>query len=178
MPNICQSARAGVVLAFAVTALLAGTPGHAAAARDPYRALKLYDGRWAMMLGDGHAFALTNRCAQLARAYVCEQLVDGKPVAMVIYVPGGDEAGNATYDTLAVPYGGAPPGPWSKLTIDGDHWEYRSSQTEAGHTSYSRVVNDFDGPDHIRFVQQRSVDGTTWTTVTSGDEQRVPTPAP
>ena len=178
MSNIRQSACAGVVLAFAMTALLAGMPGHAAAAHDPYRALKLYDGRWAMTLGDGHAIALTNRCSQLARAYVCEQLVDGKPVAMVIYVPAGSESGSATFDTLAVPYGGAAPGPWNKLTIDGDHWEYRSSQTVAGHTSYARVVNDFDGPDHIRFVQQRSSDGTIWTTVASGDEQRVPAAAP
>jgi hypothetical protein len=152
----------------AVLALLAARS--APAASDSYAPLKVLEGRWSVSLSGGQRLFLANKCAALAKAFVCEQVVDGSPAALVVYspIPG---AANA-YKTLAADYSAATPGPWNRLTIEGSHWVYDSTVMEDGKTLYRRTINDFDGPNHIRFSQERSPDGKTWETILAGEETR------
>ncbi|HEV7157111.1 MAG TPA: hypothetical protein VGN38_02005 [Caulobacteraceae bacterium] len=140
---------------------------------DPRAPFTVYEGRWRMIFSDGHTLELTNLCHRFAKAFACEQLVDGKPVDLVIYAPAGEALTPKSYRSVAVPYGGASPGPWNSLTIDGPRWIYQSSKIEDGHTTYHRTLNDFEGRDNIRFTQQQSRDGMGWQTVASGEEVRV-----
>ena len=155
----------------AATALAAATAG-AAVEPDRYAALRQYDGRWTVTLGDGKKLDLVNRCSEFAAAFACEQVVDGRPVALIVFVPSGT-ANAETYATLALPYGGAVPGGWTSLTVAGPRWVYLSTRTDAGTTVHERTINDWSGRDHIRFTQQRSSDGIDWTSVSAGEETRV-----
>ena len=150
------------------TVLLLAAP---AAAGDPYGPLKVLDGRWLLTLANGQKLYLTNQCARLASAVTCERLVDGSPADLEIYLPVKDTPG--AYRTLALDYAAQTPAPWSRLTINGAHWLYESSANENGHPLYRRTVNDFDGPNRIRFTQERSMDGKTWETVMTGEEARL-----
>ncbi len=148
--------------------LLAAPP---AAAGDPYGPLKVLDGRWLLTLANGQKLYLTNQCVRLASAFTCERLVEGSPTDLEIYLPVKDTPG--AYRTLALDYAAQTPAPWSRLTINGAHWLYEFSANENGHPLYRRTVNDFDGPNRIRFTQERSADGKTWETVMTGEETRL-----
>ena len=161
--------RRQTLVSAAIIALLAA-PNAASAADKAVGPLKVLEGRWTISLSSGQRLFLANTCAALAKAFVCEQVVDGSPAALVVYspIPGSPNA----YKTLAADYSAATAGPWSRLTIEGPRWVYQSAVMEDGHAVYRRTTNDFDGPNHIRLTQERSADGKTWETTLSGEETR------
>ena len=145
----------------------------AAAASDPYAPLKLYEGRWTLTFSSGEKLFVTNHCARLAKAYACEQVVEGSASDLVVFVPVDGPAGADTYKTIALAYASQTPGPWTRLIIEGSHWSFESTAIEDGKTVYHRTINDFDGANHIRFAQQRSADAKTWETISEGEEVRI-----
>jgi hypothetical protein len=147
----------------------AAAPAHAAS--DPYAPLKVLEGRWTLTFQDGQKLILANQCAKLARAFTCEQTIEGSAANLEVYLPIPNTAGG--YKTLALDYSAPTPAPWSRLTIDGPHWIYQSNTIVDGHVVYRRTTNEFDGPNRIRFLQERSADEKTWETVASGEETRI-----
>ncbi len=142
-----------------------------------YAPLKLYDGSWDTVVGSGaeakHVH-LTNHCAQTGRFYVCEQVVEGKSQALIIFLPLAAQGKTQKYRTQALTVGMDKPGDWNDLEISGDRWDYASTEEENGAKVFWRTVNVFSGPDKIHFERQRSGDGRTWQTTMSGDERRIP----
>lgn len=142
-------------------------------AEDAYTPLALYNGGWRIQKpGTAAPDNLVNHCARTGTFYSCEQVVNGKTTALVIFVP-GDAPGK--YHTQAVLPSGEATGR-GDLTIDGNRWEYLGKDVEGTKTTWYRTVNVFTGKDHIHYEQAQSTDGTHWVTGSSGDEDRVTTP--
>ena len=144
-----------------------------AAPDDPYAPLKLYAGQWRVTPKGGAAARVDNHCARTGVFFACEQIVDGKPADLVVFIPKGHTAKGQAYRTQALDADGATAHPWSDLTIDGDNWVYSNEKADEGQPLHRRTLNRFTGPDHIHFDVQSSTDGLTWTTQASGDEQTV-----
>ena len=148
---------------------------NASAADDPYAALKLYDGKWLVMPADGpkEGVHLENHCAKTGLFFACEQMVNGKTVALVIFQPTAKlPSGGEEYRSTAVTPESGAPGGWNGLTIEGDRWVYTWDDTEFGKKTLYRNINTFSGPDKIHFEIQNSDDGKTWKKQKEGDETR------
>ena len=145
-----------------------------AAGPDPYAALQLYDGAWSVTT-DGQAGTtnLVNHCARTGLFFACEQVINGKTGALVVFKPIERRADGQAYMIEALRADGHAPGPWSLLIIDGDRWVYPDDFMEHDQRVYTRTVNVFTGRDRIHFEIQRSTDQKSWTTQMSGDERRV-----
>ena len=161
----------------ATQAGLPASPKTANLASDPYAPLRLYDGRWDVAPASGDKPAETvhieNHCEKVGEFFACNQFVNGKSVALVVFLPSHSlENGGYAYrnQALGVENGGS--GNWGDLEIKGDRWVYSSEETDGGKKIYHRIVNVFSGTDRIHFEVQRSDDGANWTTKMSGDEAR------
>ncbi|HEY5071113.1 MAG TPA: hypothetical protein VII63_03695 [Caulobacteraceae bacterium] len=158
----------------ACAALLGMAPSLAcAAADDPYAPLKLYEGDWLVTsTGSAKPMRVENHCARTGLFFACEQVVDGKSAALVVFLPEGRSAAGESYRTQALRADAATPGPWYTLTIDGERWVYAQGTQSGGRAVHKRTVNQFSGPDHISFEVQSSTDGRNWTTTMNGEERR------
>ena len=143
---------------------------------DPYAPLKLYDGKWdaTTTIGGEGVMHLENHCAQTGVFFVCEQSLEGKPGALVVFLPVNKLAGGGEeYRNTALRPDGSAPGPWNKVVIEGERWVYSWDEEDPGKKILWRNVNQFSGRDKIHFEVQKSEDGKTWKTVKGGDEKRV-----
>ncbi len=147
-----------------------------AAGEDPYAPLKLYEGKWEVTttIGGQGVMHLENRCAQTGVFFVCEQSLEGKPGALVVFQPVNKLAsGGEEYRNTALRPDGSAPGSWNKVVIEGEQWIYSWDEEDAGKKTLWRNVNQFFGKDKIHFEIQKSEDAKTWKTVKGGDEKRV-----
>jgi hypothetical protein len=161
------------VLRLAIFTVLALTCVLAYAEADSaYGPLWLYKGNWEVKTsgaktGTG-ADKLSNQCNLIGKYFGCQQTVNGKLSALILFIP-ADKPGH--YYTQAV----LPEG-WAigrgELEIEGDHWTYHSKATENGKTTYYRTTNLFSGKDNIHYELSESSDGEHWTVTKSGDEVR------
>lgn len=147
----------------------------AGAPQDAYAPLRLYNGAWTVTARDDSGKTktdtLVNDCAQIGLYFGCQQTVNGKPAALVLYIP-ADDAGH--YVTRAVLPDGQSPGT-GELTITGSHWVYIGHNDSADDkTMWFRTINDFQGNDRIHSESSRSSDGKTWTATGSADDTRIP----
>lgn len=164
-----RSLVAGLVLGLA----LAGADPAAVAAstggEDPYAPLGLYQGQWRLTpAGGAMALEVSNHCARTGLFFACEQVVDGKPFALVVFQPTGGTPQRYTYRSQILQADGSAPGAWSEVTIEGPHWTYLSQGAVR-----RRTLNAFSGPDRIHYTVQHSADGLSWVTDSEGDEQRL-----
>jgi hypothetical protein len=149
----------------------AGPLGWAAEQDAPYRPLMLYQGTWQVTpLHAAKPDILQDNCGRTGKFYSCEQTVNGKTTALVVFVP-AEQPGH--YYTQALLPDGHATGR-GDLEIVGDRWVYSSKDVEGAKTTYYRTINVFTGKDHIHFDSQESTDGAQWKTTNSGDEQRMP----
>lgn len=158
-----------------------GQPEHAAApvktpnpVSDPYAPLRLYDGRWDVLpVGDSAVDHIENHCAKVGEFFACNQVVNGKSEALVVFLPSHPlENGGYAYRNQALRTEGDGPGTWGDLEITGDRWIYSSEETSKEKKIHWRTINVFSGSDKIHFEVQRSEDGVNWATKMSGDENR------
>lgn len=151
-----------------LAALLALTCA-ACPAQDAYAPLALYNGPWiTSKSGAAAPDHLVNHCVRTGLFYSCEQVVNGKTAAIVIFVPAGAPG---TYHTQAVLPSGRATGR-GDLTIHGTHWVFLGKDVEKDKTTWYKTTNDFKDNNHIHFEQSQSTDGTHWTVTGSGDEVR------
>ena len=165
-----------VLLALAASAALAQAPSPPAA--PDYAALTVLEGAWeATTVGAagavGHA-RIVNQCARVGRNYACQQVVDGRAGAMIVFVPG--PAPGRWWTGYVSPSGEGSRGR-GELTIAGPVWTYSSkSEVSAagGGGTWTRNTNTYAGRDRIHFQIESSTDGgKTWVLGMSGDEVRV-----
>ncbi len=155
-----------------LAALLGQTP---VATMDPYAPLRLYDGSWTVTMHDATSGktttdSLLNACHFFGKYFACQQTVNGKVGALVVFVP-RDTPGH--YYTQPVLPDGSATGRSEltiELTVGGSHWVYLGHDEENGKTTWYRTTNDFTGTDRIHFEQATSPDGEAWTVTGSGDE--------
>ncbi len=147
------------------------------AASDPYAPLRLYDGNWDLVPAGTDKPAgpvrIENHCAKVGEFFACNQIVNGKNEALVVFLPThAIENGGYAYRNQGLRTDGASPGVWGNLEIIGDRWVYSNEDNDKGKKTYHRTINVFSGPDKIHFEVQSSDDGVKWTTGMSGDEAR------
>lgn len=170
-----------LVLALAATARTAPSKAIPAQTQSgsPLSPLTVYAGSWIMtsahpIAGSEKVTTLTNHCHQDAAFYTCEQVVNGKPFALLVFVADTQSGHFFTQEILA---NGRATGR-VHLTIAGNHWTYQGSGTdESNKPIFYRTENFFSGPDRIHFEQYGSSDGKNWTKKNEGDEARTPTSA-
>jgi hypothetical protein len=137
--------------------------------------LKVYEGTWTIvsahtMAGEGRPDTLVNHCTEGAAFYTCEQVVNGRPLALIVFIATEDPTKFHTQPVL--PNGHAAG--ISDLTIVGDHWTFLNITTDdSGKQTFYRTENFFTGRDKIHFEQYESVDNKTWVRKNRGDEVRV-----
>jgi hypothetical protein len=161
--------RLSLLLLFSAILLpsLALSQSHASAL-DP---LTVYDGNWTYTTPSAPAKPdhLTNHCHMTEAFYTCEQVLNGKPVALLIFVA-GDSPG--VLHSQVILSNGNPAGAGSQLTIAGNHWTFLNKDSSG--VSH-RVENYILDHDHIRSEQYKSTDGTTWQKTGEGNEARIAT---
>lgn len=150
----------------------------AASPADGLDAIAVYAGSWQIQMhhldtpyskaGIEHT-RLHNQCWRGQAFYACEQVVDGKPAALVVFLRG---KGSGHYVTHAIPADGGHANDGT-LEIQGDRWTFPWQFDDHGKTIHARVVNVFDGHDAIDFRQEYSADGVHWTAMATGRETRV-----
>ncbi len=153
-------------------AITSGAAGRVYGA-DPYTPLRLYEGTWkATSQSEGGAPTskiIANECARIGQFFGCQQTVDGKAGALILFLPAGP---SGHYFTQAVTMEGFATGR-GDLLIEGDGWTYSSKSKQDGKDVFHRTTNRFSGTNRIHFEQAESPDGEHWVVKMSGDEQRV-----
>jgi hypothetical protein len=152
---------------FVLVSVTAQNPGN----DSVYKPLRLYNGSWTITMRDESGAkpitnVLVNTCSLVGRFFVCQQTVNGKVDALVIFAP-SDSAGH--YFTQSVMPDGSATGR-GELVIDGSHWVFSSKEDDNGKSTFYRTTNDFTGADRIHFESAQSADGKSWTTTRTGDE--------
>ena len=134
---------AGILVLFPAIAL--------AAPIDAYAPLKRYEGKWIATSSGGKTTVIDNQCARTGLFFVCEQSVNGKAAALVVFLPGAHGGAGETWRTQALTAAGDRPGPWHVLTIVGDRWVYADAEAPRGRARRERTP--FSGasfsPDYI-----------------------------
>jgi len=164
------------IVLFGSLCLLFPSPRLDAADPDPYAPLKLYEGSWQLKktTPDSPPDHLVNHCALTGIFFSCEQELNGKPAALVIFLPTGkSSSGGFEYRTLVALPDASKPEDWGHLEINGDTWTYSWTHKDGEKSVLMRNVNHFRDKDHIHFELQKMVDATTWLTQMSGDEERL-----
>jgi hypothetical protein len=143
-------------------------------AGTPYDPLWLYEGHWKGTVKTGDSVSATvdlvNTCGRIGTFFGCQQTVNGKTGAVLLYVPAGPPG---RYYTQVIQPEGSAAGGRGELQIEGDRWTFQSQTKLEGTTSYSRTTNVFTGKDHIHFEQSESSDGEHWVVKMSGDNARL-----
>ena len=162
----------GATIPAMIPALLALLLFQAPAPQSSFAALEVYNGHWTVQAqhsfsGGSGPDALTNTCHADAAFFTCEQVVNGRPGALVVFTP-AKTAGEFKVANV-MPDGSTSTG--TTLTVTGNHWTFLS-RDPAGKPSF-RVENSFLTPDHIHFEMSSTADGgVTWTPVNQGDTTR------
>jgi hypothetical protein len=137
--------------------------------------MRVYEGTWTVvsahtMAGEGRPDTIVNHCNEGTAFYTCEQIVNGKPLALIVYTATDDPT---KFHTQPVFPSGQAAGR-GDLTVAGDHWTFLGSGTDdGGKQVFYRTENYFTGRDKIHFEQYESGDNKTWVKKNSGDEVRV-----
>jgi hypothetical protein len=117
----------------------------------------------------GHEKAtLHNVCWKDGAYLACNQYVDGESKILLVFTCSSTDNTCTSYQ---IPAGGQEPGK-GKLILDGDTWTFPWQVTDAGKTTYFRVVNVFVAPDRIEFRQEFSTDQTHRTITAKGSETK------
>jgi len=168
--------RSKTALCLLLFALLLAALSLPAADPDPYEPLKLYQGSWQLKKAapESQPDLLMNHCARTGVFFSCEQELNGKPAALVIFLPTGkSSSGGFAYRTLVALPDASKPEDWGRLEIDGDTWIYSWTHRDGEKSVLMRNVNHFKDKDHIHFELQKMVDATTWMTQMSSEEERL-----
>jgi hypothetical protein len=166
-------------LGLATFCLLATGASGQSGSGDLYAPLRLYEGAWEVHVStpEKKTDKIVNHCAKTGTFFSCEQEVNGKTAALVVFLPTVKTASGAQeYRLQVLQLEASAPQDWSQLVIDGGTWVYSWDNKEAGKTTHWRNTNHFTGKDRIHFELQNSEDGNTWKTQLADDEKRLSTP--
>jgi hypothetical protein len=112
---------------------------------------------------------LRNDCWKSGAYVACNQYVNGESKVLIVF----------TYSDLLKMYTSYPipqngeAASAGRLQIVGNVWTFPWEVTQAGVTTYFRVVNVFTGTDHIDYAQEFSTDNVHWTRMATGSETKV-----
>jgi hypothetical protein len=150
----------------------------AAPASDPLAKIAAYAGTWQTDIENvktpysntsKEKTTLTNRCWRSNQYYACNQVVDGKSVALLVFTY---IAKKGVYLSHVVPDDDSE-GHVGRLYIHDNVWTFPWEFNDKGKLVYFRVVNTFVKPDEIDYRQEYSEDRKTWILMGRGHEVKV-----
>jgi hypothetical protein len=115
------------------------------------------------------SMTVRNDCWHSDFFYVCNQIIDGKSRALIVFF----------YDPVAKRYGsypiavGADTVHPATVVVDEKSITFPYDIQDNGKTVHMRIVNTFTTPDTLDFKQEYSEDGQKWVTMANGVEHRV-----
>ena len=115
------------------------------------------------------SLTLKNDCWRSGAFLACDQIVDGDPKALLVFMY---DAKGDIYASYPITAGSSDVHPGT-LIIKGKVWTFPWDATDAGKTTHFRVVNTWSSADSIEFRQEYSSDGVQWTLMAEGHETRV-----
>jgi hypothetical protein len=158
--------------------LIAGTVAAAPPARSGIEVLTAYAGTWSMQTvhldtpyskAGREAATLRNDCWRSGDFYACNQFVDGRSKALVVFAYDAKDGSYASYPLVI----GVDATHAGRLIVSGNVWTFPWQTTDKGKTTHFRVVNTFTSPQSIEFRQEYSEDGEHWLQMASGQERKV-----
>lgn len=139
---------------------------------SPFQDLTAYEGEWHVKppfeKGSREFDQLINRCVERDIYFTCEQVLNGKPISLVVFTTTDDPKKFHVQNVLPTGFATGR----TDLSVDGSHWTYLGKDTEDSKTTWYRTDNYFTGRDRIHFEQYRSSDGQHWEKQSEGDEAR------
>jgi hypothetical protein len=114
--------------------------------------------------------AVRNDCWRSSSYYVCDQFVNGKSAAFIVYTY---NASQRLYHLQVISKDGNPPVS-GVLTIEGNTWTFPWQYEDKGKVVFIRIVNVFPNRDTIDFHEGFSFDKVHWTATADGVERRAP----
>jgi len=147
------------------------------AAPSPFAPLLVYRGTWKVTAdrpwsgaAPGAVDRLRSDCRIFHAYFACEQSVNGKPLALIVYTAG--EA-PLEYHTRTIGPGGLAGGRGT-MRIEGHRWTYLDKPAAGLSGPWSRVENVIVSPDRILFEEYESADeGKSWKQTNRGAEVRI-----
>jgi len=165
-------------LAAALGSVPAVAPSEPApAAPATFAPLLLYPGIWKVTAdhpwsgaAPGAVDRLRSDCKIFHAYFACEQSVNGKPLALIVYTAGDRPL---EYHTRTIAPNGLAGGRGT-MTIAGNRWTYLDKPAAGLSGPWSRVENVIVTRDRIRFAEYEPRDeGKTWSLTNRGVEDRI-----
>lgn len=154
-----------------IAAPFTSQPTSASSLAPVFSSISLYQGNWQATPGmSGSApDTISNHCEEFSEYYACQQTVNGKVGALIVFVYAGT---TGHFNTQAILPNGSAQGR-GDLLIEGQRWTFSGKSTDSGKTTYFRTINDWHGHDRIHFEVAHSSDGKDWVIDHQGDERRI-----
>jgi hypothetical protein len=145
-------------------------------ATDALKKLEIYGGDWTVRADHpwsgapkGSSDHLLSRCQRFSAYFACEQTVNQKPTALIVYTAA--ETPNRLHTRTIAPDGRA--GGRGDLVLEGNHRTYLDKPPTGLKGPWSRTENAILDKNHIRFVEyESSNEGMTWVQTNAGLEVR------
>jgi hypothetical protein len=177
---------AAALLTMSVQAATPAQPAHRAAAADTATTANdvgvfaRYSGTWQMQLTkvqtpyskpSNESMTVKNDCWRSEIFYVCDQIIDGAPKALIVFFHNAEEKRFGSFPITASS-GAVHPG---DVLVEGNTITFPWQINDNGKTISMRIVNIFTTADTMDFRQEYSEDGEKWMPMATGTEHKVST---
>ena len=175
---------AAVLLTMSVQAATPAQPAHRAAPADVASAANdvgvfaRYAGTWQMQLTkvqtpyskpSSESMTVKNDCWRSEIFYVCDQIIDGTPKALIVFFHNAEEKRFGSFP-LTASSDVVHPG---DVLVEGNTITFPWQINDNGKTISMRIVNTFTTADTMDFRQEYSEDGQKWMPMATGTERKV-----
>jgi hypothetical protein len=137
-----------------------------------------YAGTWQVQLthvqtpyskASNEAMTVRNDCWRSEIFYVCDQIIDGAPKALIVFFYNAEDK---RYGSFPITASSSTIHPGDVL-VDGKTITFPWQINDNGKTVSLRIVNTFATADSMEFRQEYSEDGQKWIAMATGVEHKV-----
>lgn len=137
-----------------------------------------YAGTWQVQLNhvetpyskaSNETMTVTNDCWHSEIFYVCDQIIDGTPKALVVFFHNAEDKRFGTFPITARSDMVHP----GDVLVDGDTITFPWQINDNGKGIYMRIVNRFTSATTMDFRQEYSDDGNNWHAMATGVERKI-----
>jgi hypothetical protein len=137
-----------------------------------------YAGTWQMQLthvqtpyskASSESMTVKNDCWRSEVFYVCDQIIDGSPKALIVFFYNAEEK---RYGSFPITASSSTVHPGDVL-VEGKTITFPWQINDNGKTVSLRIVNIFTTADAMEFRQEYSEDGQKWISMATGIERKV-----
>jgi len=160
------------------TTAKAAAPAAGATATNDVTVFARYNGTWKTELThvqtpyskpSNETMTVKNDCWHSEVFYVCDQIIDGAPKALVVFFYNAEDKVYGSFPITA----GSENAHRGEVAVDGNTIIFPWQINDNGKSIYMRIVNRFMSADAMEFRQEYSEDGKKWMPMATGIEHKV-----